>query len=558
MNLQERQQILRLIEAAKTQPSEELESEKIELKGYRDEVTVNNSKDLSDEVCSLANKSGGFIIIGIKDSKNIENEDWASQLNGFPHCDQIELIERLKGRIKPAIELRAEWISYESKEYLVIQVPHRPDVLVSTSSGKYYIRDGRTSRPMEPGELEGHVRSLTSYDWSSEIISLGPDEVLDQTYLESAKSEFEKKRGVEGTLTDDAFLEAIGATTNGQLTQGGLIFLGNEQAIRSNLGLHEYRFSWRTRAGGLKINDVWEGCLWKAILKSKSHFNQCNNIGEFTYKDEKFNVPLMDDIAFHEAYLNALVHRDYSEEGMVSVNFTGSEIKITSPGTFYGGVTPENIGKHEPRHRNKVLAKILMLFNLVDRAGMGVVRMGLGSLKYGRNFPTFIERDDSVEVSMQAEYLKASITVLSLRSQTELGVPELLILNMVHEKGYENVENVMIHLGRITDNPWDTLKKSVDLLQQVELCGSPDGIFIRTTRAWSDFLDVDRIFRIPQNSHKHVALYDALQRYDEVRNSDIIGILGYKYSSQVSRFLKNAKYVSSSGGSGVNSIWRLN
>lgn len=558
MNLQERQQILRLIEAAKTQPSEELESEKIELKGYRDEVTVNNSKDLSDEVCSLANKSGGFIIIGIKDSKNIENEDWASQLNGFPHCDQVELIERLKGRIKPAIELRAEWISYESKEYLVIQVPSRPDVLVSTSSGKYYIRDGRTSRPMEPEELEGHVRSLTSYDWSSEIISLSPDEVLDQAYLESAKSEFEKKRDVEGTLTDDAFLEAIGATTNGQLTQGGLIFLGNEQAIRSNLGLHEYRFSWKTRAGGLIINDVWEGCLWKAISKSKSHFNRCNNIGEFTYKDEKFNVPLMDDIAFHEAYLNALVHRDYSEEGMVSVNFTGSEIKVTSPGTFYGGVTSENIGKHEPRHRNKALAKILMLFNLVDRAGMGVVRMGLGSLKYGRNFPTFIERDDSVEVSMQAEYLKASITVLSLRSQTELGIPELLILNMVHEKGYENVENVMIHLGRITDDPWDTLKKSVDLLQQVELCGSPDGIFIRTTRAWSDFLDVDRIFRIPQNSHKHVALYDALQRYDEVRNSDIIGILGYKYSSQVSRFLKNAKYVSSSGGSGINSIWRLN
>ena len=411
---------------------------------------------------------------------------------------------------------------------------------------------------MEPGELEGHVRSLTSYDWSSEIISLSPDEVLDQTYLESAKSEFEKKRDVESTLTDDAFLEAIGATTNGQLTQGGLIFLGSEQAIRSNLGLYEYRFSWKTRVGNLIINDVWEGCLWKVILQSKSHFNQCNNIGKFTYKDEKFEAPLMDDIAFHEAYLNALVHRDYSKEGMISVNFIGSEIKITSPGTFYGGVTPENIGKHEPRHRNKALAKILMLFNLVDRAGMGVARMGLGSLKYGRNFPTFTERDDSVEVSMQAEYLKPSITVLSLRSDTELGIPELLILNMVHEKGYENVENVMTRLSRITDNPWETLKESVGRLQQVELCGSPDGIFIRTTQDWSDFLDVKRRFRASKNSNKHVVLYEVLQRYNEVRNSDIIEILDYKYSSQVSRFLKGAKYVSSSGGSGINSIWRLN
>ena len=492
------------------------------------------------------------------DSSNIENEDWASQLKGFPRCDHIELIERLKGRIRPAIDIEAEWISFEAKEYLVITIPHRSDVLVSTSSGKYYMRDGRTSRPMEPEELEGHVKSLTSYDWSSEIIPLDPDDVLDQTYLQSAKNEFEEKRSVEGTLTDESFLEAIGATANGKLTQGGLIFLGREQAIQRNLGLYEYRFSWKTRGGKLRINDVWEGCLWKAILESKSYFSQCNDIGEFSYRNEKFQVPLMDDVAFHEAYLNALVHRDYSEEGMVSVNFTGFEIKITSPGTFYGGVTPENIGKHEPRHRNKALAKILMLFNLVDRAGMGVVRMGLGSLKYGRNFPTFVERDDSVEVSMQAEYLKAPIAVLSLRSKIELGIPELLILNMVHEKGFENVENVMTHLSRITDNPWDTLKRSVELLPQIELCGSPDGIFLRTTRDWSDFLDVKRRFRASQNSHKHVALYDVLQRYGEVRNSEIIGVLDYKYSSQVSRFLKNAKYVSSSGGYGVNSIWGLN
>ena len=55
-----------------------------------------------------------------------------------------------------------------------------------------------------------------------------------------------------------------------------------------------------------------------------------------------------------------------------------------------------------------------MTHNLVDRAGMGVLRMGLGSLKYGRAFPSFREQSDAVEVTMEAEYLRPGVAVLAI------------------------------------------------------------------------------------------------------------------------------------------------
>jgi len=146
-------------------------------------------------------------------------------------------------------------------------------------------------------------------------------------------------------------------------------------------------------------------------------------------------APLLDPIAFHEAYLNALVHRDYASVGMISALFTGDRMTISSPGGFYGGVTPENIAVHEPRHRNQTLAKILMTFHMVDRAGAGVLRMGLGSLRYGRSFPKFIETPGTVEVSMEAQYIKPPISLLALNNSENYGIAELLILNMVVDQG---------------------------------------------------------------------------------------------------------------------------
>ena len=375
-------EICSILAQVATLPSSDLESEELEFKGYRDEKALLNAKDLSDELSALANKRGGTIVVGVKAENDVSFGKWADQLVGIPPVDVAELKERLVGRLKPRVDLSVRNLPYGGQNFAVIGILHPQDTLVSTSAGKTYIREGRSSRPMEPNEIERAVKSLVAYDWSADTLDLNPNTVLDHDSVQAALADFRfKRKRMKPAPTVNAFLEAIGATRNGLLLKGGLLFLGKAEEIVRHLGDFEYRFSWKLSTGKLKVNDVWSSNLWQAIARAKDHFHECNTTQSYTYKGKPFKVPLLDETAFHEAYLNALVHRDYSADGMTSVNFTGGKMIITSPGQFYGGVTAENIAIHEPRHRNKAARAYSD-----DASACGP--RGYGRLAHGDRIPT--------------------------------------------------------------------------------------------------------------------------------------------------------------------------
>ncbi len=337
-------------------------------------------------------------------------------------------------------------------------------------------------------------------------------------------------------------------TSNGSVTKSGLLFLGKQQFIKKWLGTYEYRFSWKTRAGDLLINDVWEECIWKSLNIAKSYFKKCNTSSDIRFKEKIHQAPTLDQNAFHEAFLNAIVHRDYSVDGMISIDFYCAKLTITNPGNFYGGVTSDNITHHQPRHRNKALAKLLMQFQLVDRAGMGVKRMGLGSLRYGREFPSFAESYSSIEVTMHAQSVLPGIFVLVISDVDKYGIDDLILLNSVYKKGVIPVKEAIRRIQHLSNiNAWQSLKESVQRLEYIELCGTNDGVFVRVIPKWNDFFEVGRTFKVTKTSTKHVKLYSYLSEYNEASNEDITTLLGHKNGTHTSKFLKNAKYVKRTG-----------
>ena len=545
-----------ILKQVKSTPSENLESETIEFKGYRDAKALHNSKDLAEELSALANHKGGYIIIGVKDDSDVEHGRWEEQLAGFPMVDTLELKERLLGKLQPQVNLVVDTINFEGKSYLYLRIEKQVDSLVSTTSGKTCIRVGRSCKPMSPGELEQAVKSHTKYDWSGDTLVSVDLSSLDPDGLQAAIVDYCDKREIKSLISAERYLESVGATRNGEITRGGLLFLGKSTAIDNSLGDYEYRFSWKKANGDLVINDVWKANLWDSILRAKKHFEKCNTFQTFQTEKEEFTAPLMDGVSFHEAYINALVHRDYSVDGMISVTFTDESLRIHSPGEFYGGVTSENIVIHEPRHRNKNLAKILMTHNLVDRAGMGVLRMGLGSLRYGRKFPEFREQSDSVEVKMEAQYLRPAVAALGILNRDDWGIPELLIINSVYETGVVSVQELESMLKQLDESPWRSIVKAVDNMDQVELCGTSNGVFVRVVPNWKKFLEVGRIFRASSSSEKYVALYEYLKVHGEVSNADVMELLNHNFSSQTSAFLRKAKFVQK-GGSSPTDKWRI-
>ena len=183
-----------ILTALKDTPSERLESDSLEFKEYASENALHNAKDLAEELSAFANRQGGTIIVGVRDSSNVSGGNWPSQLVGFPHVDLYTTRERLAGKLRPKLELDLAEVQFEGNNYLVLGIPHRLDTLVSTTSGKVCIREGKSSRPMEPDEIERAVKALQDYDWSAETVDLIPESALDAQAVSEAQADFSDSR----------------------------------------------------------------------------------------------------------------------------------------------------------------------------------------------------------------------------------------------------------------------------------------------------------------------------------------------------------------------------
>jgi predicted HTH transcriptional regulator len=82
--------IRQLLQKVKSCPSEELESESIEFKGYGSANALYNSKELAEELSALANLEGGAVIIGVRDNNDVHHDQWEEQLRGIPDVDTLE------------------------------------------------------------------------------------------------------------------------------------------------------------------------------------------------------------------------------------------------------------------------------------------------------------------------------------------------------------------------------------------------------------------------------------------------------------------------------------
>jgi ATP-dependent DNA helicase RecG len=73
-------------------------------------------------------------------------------------------------------------------------------------------------------------------------------------------------------------------------------------------------------------------------------------------------------------------------------------LEIVSPGGFIGGITPENVLRHPPIHRNELLARVFQSVGLVNRVGLGVDRIYEGLLRLGKDVPRYSSDESHVRL----------------------------------------------------------------------------------------------------------------------------------------------------------------
>ncbi len=109
------------------------------------------------------------------------------------------------------------------------------------------------------------------------------------------------------------------------------------------------------------------------------------------------------ELAYREAVVNAVAHRDYELTGsFVQIRLFADRLEVQSPGGLGGHLTVDNIA-YEQYTRNPHVMRLLEDFGYVERRGLGVDQMIRVMTDAGREPPVFENRGSSFWVTLKGE-----------------------------------------------------------------------------------------------------------------------------------------------------------
>jgi len=385
-------------------------------------------RDLVASVVCLANTEGGLVYLGV------EKDGTVSGLHP-EHQNIPGLTALITNRTSPPLSLRIEAVDIQGKRIAKIAVPksHR---LVSTSEGllqrRRLLADGTPQCvPFYPHEFVQRQADLGFMDYSSLPISGSTPEDFDPLERERLKQMIERYGGDRSLvgLSDTELDGALGfiRRENGRqvLTAAGLLVLGKEAVLRERLPTHEVAFQ-VLEGTQVRANVFSRTPLLKTFERVLQQFEARIEEDEVQVGLFRVPVPNFEKRCFREAFVNALIHRDYTRLGAVHVRIESDALTISNPGGFVEGVTIKNLLVVEPRPRNPILADALKRIGLAERTGRGVDLIYQGMLRYGRPEPDY-SRSDLNTVAVRLSSAAADIAFLRMILEAEersgMGMP---------------------------------------------------------------------------------------------------------------------------------------
>ena len=121
-------------------------------------------------------------------------------------------------------------------------------------------------------------------------------------------------------------------------------------------------------------------------------------------------------IAIREAFINTLIHCDFSEEGNIVVEQWVDKYRFKNPGTMLVSKTQYYSGG-DSVCRNKALQKMFMLIGFSEKAGSGVNKIikGWREANWQKPYVEEFNRPDKVELTLPMISLLPDNTVIKLK-----------------------------------------------------------------------------------------------------------------------------------------------
>lgn len=410
----------------------------VEFKGEEKEPL--NDRGIFEAIVCLANSDGGTLLVGVEDDGRVTG---ARPRHGTT-TDSAKLKAAVFNNTEPRINTRVAIVPVAGQAVIAIAVEPYPEIC-ATKSGVVVRRvmgaKGPECVPFYPHEHTGRRSDLGLLDFSAQVLDGTTMGDFDPLQFERLRKTVAALRGDTSLLTlpDAELAQALQLveTRHSALVPNiaGLLLLGREEVLRRLVPTHEVAFQVLAENADVRVNDFFRKPLLETIEELEKRFDARVEEREVLVGVIRLPVPDYSRIAFREAMLNALMHRDFSQLGTVYIQWHPDHLLFTNPGGFPPGISPENILVHEPKPRNPRLYAAAKRIGLVEQTGRGVDKIFLGQLRYGRPAPDY-SRSDRTGVRVVLPGGQPSLEFAAFffeqeRQGTPLRLDEVVILNDV-------------------------------------------------------------------------------------------------------------------------------
>jgi predicted HTH transcriptional regulator len=326
-------------------------------------------KNIIKTVIAFANTSGGTLLIGISDNKEVVGID-------EPLKDEQRLSSAFADSIKPLLIPDISIITYRERSVIVICVHHSfaPFYLASEGLEKgVYIRLGSTNRQADLDTIESIRRWArnTAYD------ELPCPDLNSEAIDFRVASELFSKRS---RTIDNKALLALGIfTKQGKTvvpTIGGVLLFGSDRKrIFPDAIIRCARFEGISKTRFIDQLDI-DVNLPESVESVIQFIRKHILVGLSIEGIHSYELPQYPLKAIREAVINAIVHADYSIKGMnIRISIYDDRIEVTNPGLLPFGMSVESALSGMSKLRNRVIGRVFKELSLIEQWGTGIARI---------------------------------------------------------------------------------------------------------------------------------------------------------------------------------------
>lgn len=353
------------------------------------------NKDVFHSVCAFLNRSGGHLLLGVKDDGTIVgvSEDAVDKIKK----DFVTSINNPL-KISPSFYLTVEEIRVDHKIILYIFVPESSQV--HRCNGRIYDRneDGDLDITDNTTLVYGLYMRKQSTHTENRIFPFAEMEDLEKSIFTKVKklAENQKPNHPWSLMDDFELLKSAGLylkdpnTGKEGITLGGILIFGKEELIHAALPHHKTDAILRKE--NLDRYDDRDD-IRANLIQSFERLMQfiAKHLNDKFYLEGDQRISLRDKI-FREAISNLLIHREFANPFPAKLIIEKDRVYIENSNKSHGNgiIDPENFS---PFPKNPTIAKLFKEIGWVEELGSGVRNIYKYSKIYSGADPVFIEGD---------------------------------------------------------------------------------------------------------------------------------------------------------------------